>query len=356
MNVQDSDAPDRAPPPPSSSGPRVGARGSFRLDLTTQDLEWSRAGAVVFGRDPGLAPKKFEEFLAMLHSEDRDSTRARVKEAVADLSGFETRERICWADGTIVVVVCRAAVELDDEGAAAAVVGTTELVRVEFDAGQSKASLRRAAADIGHDLRNLLQTLRSSIDLWRMQNPGVADPAHVEAALERANELGAELRNLDGRRDSAPRWTEVGGWLRALSPLMQELAGHDRSLRVSAPERPLFAPLRSRRVEHCLMNLVANARDATDVGCTIEINLELTSEGQELRFDVSDDGQGMDPELVSGAWERGTSSSGLGRGLGLGIVRGEIERMGGRVSLESELGRGTTVSLFVPAGRDEHED
>src|SRR5690606_1868061 len=234
-----------------------------------------------------------------------------------------------------------AAVECDPEGRPTALVGRCEVVAVIYDAADDGPALRRAAADIAHDLRNILQSMRTGIDLYLAElelsrtdrdseRPEVESPP-IQELFERADTLVAELGQLSGRRDSSARWLEMSRWVAALEPLLRDLVGRERQIELVLPSLPLFAQVKPRRLEQCVMNLVSNARDATAIGGKIVLRLAPRASGRQVALTVTDDGVGMELSFAERAFERGVSTHGNGRGLGLSIVRDEVRRMGGRV-------------------------
>jgi CheY-like chemotaxis protein len=106
-------------------------------------------------------------------------------------------------------------------------------------------------------------------------------------------------------------------------------------------------------LEQVLVNLVMNARDAMPSGGIVDIvtSRESTDVGECVRIDVRDTGTGMSPDVVAHAFEPffSTKEHGRGTGLGLAITYGIIQRAEGRISLFSTVGRGTTVTILLPA-------
>jgi CheY-like chemotaxis protein len=144
--------------------------------------------------------------------------------------------------------------------------------------------------------------------------------------------------------------------------LLGPVIGEDVELAVDVPARGLVAVADPGQLEQVLVNLCTNARDAMPGGGTVRISAEelsadraaalrLPGEGRQIRVQVSDTGQGMSPQVLEKVFEPffTTKEPGKGTGLGLAIVYGIVRQHGGQVSLSSEPGRGTTVTLDLPA-------
>ncbi len=339
---------------PGGERPRLGMRGNFRYELEGGRVTWSAGVARAFGRSPGWAPEGFAGYLALVHPDDRDASQARVEMAIRSCSGFDARERVIWPDGSVVVVRCEAAVETDELGHPVALVGRSRLVEIERDAGRTPTALRRAAADIAHDLRNLLQALRSNVDLCLLEsNADDEQRQAIDGIFARLDDLGVELGSLRGRRSSAARWSELRRWLESLRPILADVLGPDRELELQLPPMPLFALVSTPRLETCLLHLVANAREATEEGGRVRVGLAPRAGGERFVISVRDDGEGMSESSVSRALRRGVSTRGPGRGLGLAIVRETVAQMQGRLHIDSEPGRGTFVEMSFDAGEPE---
>jgi len=110
------------------------------------------------------------------------------------------------------------------------------------------------------------------------------------------------------------------------------------------------------RLERCVLNLISNAVRFTEPGGLICLSMERA--GEEAHISVSDNGRGMDKEQLDGLFQRFSMGCGdrrvrRGSGLGLSLVKSFIERMGGRIEIESEVGEGTRASLFLPIVKKE---
>ena len=102
-------------------------------------------------------------------------------------------------------------------------------------------------------------------------------------------------------------------------------------------------------LHRAVLNLMRNALDAIGPKGTVSLFQQADADAQALRIEVVDDGPGMAPATLERARERGFSTRGVGRGLGLAFVDSFAASVGGTLTIESEEGIGTRVSLRVPA-------
>jgi two-component system, NtrC family, sensor kinase len=105
------------------------------------------------------------------------------------------------------------------------------------------------------------------------------------------------------------------------------------------------------QIEQVLLALIVNAMDAMPRGGSLWLETRLSEDGQQVAITVRDDGGGVAPDLLPKIFEPfvTTKEHGHGTGLGLAVSRSIIERHSGKISLQSELGKGTTVTITLPA-------
>jgi PAS domain S-box-containing protein len=197
--------------------------------------------------------------------------------------------------------------------------------------GQLGELPERAASLVGVAVQNserLTRLINDLLDIERMDS-GVA-PMDV-MTLEVRELLEAATEQIEGMATSVGVRVELG----------------TASGRVIADED---------RVIQALMNLLGNAIKFSESGCVVRLDASL--HGSEVHFRVSDDGRGIPPDKLESVFDRfeqvdssDTRQRG-GTGLGLTISKGIVERLGGRIWAESELGVGTTVTFTLPAARE----
>lgn len=228
-------------------------------------------------------------------------------------------------------------------------------IEVRLAHAQRLEAVGQLAGGIAHDFNNLLMTIGGSAELLRRE----VDPEQrtllvdeVLAAQERGAALTRQLLAFARREVVRPIVLDLSALVAKLQRVLQRVAGD--VVRVYCdlePDAHVRADLG--QIEQALVNLVANARDAMPQGgaCAIHVD-RVTDDGgaQWVRLRVIDAGIGMDGATAARAFEPffTTKPRGRGTGLGLASVHGVVMQSGGRVSLDSTPGSGTTVTLSFP--------
>jgi CheY-like chemotaxis protein len=168
-----------------------------------------------------------------------------------------------------------------------------------------------------------------------------------------------QLLTFSGRQHLRPDRFEPDARLPDLAALIAGSLGSDISVEFEFP--PGLWPVRvdSAEFELAILNLCFNARDAMPGGGRLRVTAgnrttrdeRLGIDGNYLAIEVCDNGVGIEPELLSKVFDPffTTKDIGVGTGLGLSHVHGFAHQAGGAVDIESEVGRGTTVRLYLPA-------
>jgi two-component system sensor histidine kinase KdpD len=220
-----------------------------------------------------------------------------------------------------------------------------------------EARREQLMATLSHELRTPLTSLRMAGDLLAHAEPPLASEARslVEAAREDVARLeDVAQRLLELSRSRAMSIALERGTL-SLSELVERMGRmfalqareHGVSLETSVPEGELSIPGDATKLTWALSNLIGNALRYTPRGGTIRV--EAAPAGEVTRVSVSDTGPGIPPERRERIFERYAQGDDPGAaGLGLAIVRDVVQAHGGRIFLESELGRGSRFILELP--------
>ena len=218
------------------------------------------------------------------------------------------------------------------------------------------ASLERAASSLAHDFNNLLTAMvGSTVSLRGQLERALHDTWSIDRAASHASVLARRLRSLTGGGAREPVAHDVEQLVDELLPMLSAAAGPTVTLQLHKLDVRASVEVDAVEFEQVLMNLVINARDAMPDGGIIGIALEnVSNERPYVAIHVSDQGEGIAPEHVGRVFDPFFTTKPKGRGTGLGLpnVREIVERSGGYIDIESELGRGTTVSVVLPRCAD----
>jgi two-component system, cell cycle sensor histidine kinase and response regulator CckA len=218
-------------------------------------------------------------------------------------------------------------------------------------------SLGYMTASVVHDLNNLLTPVLCLGSVLQRQ---VAQPAHrrhagdIVSAAERASSLVAQVLAFIRRDTSSPRRVNVADLVVSMGGLVQRVLGDDVGLALEVDTEAGDAHLEPDQLEHILLNLAANARDAMPRGGTLVVRVEGVPAADQddapwghVRLSVVDTGEGIPAALQERVFAPFFTTKG-GLGLGLASVRRFVNRNHGTVSVESQPGEGTTVTLLLP--------
>ena len=229
-------------------------------------------------------------------------------------------------------------------------------------------SIGRLAGGLAHDFNNLLAVILSCAgalrdDLASGEPPSGEDVDEIAGAGSRARDLVRQLLAFARRQEISPRAVELNEVVRQGGALLRRAVGEGVAVILTAASAPCPVFCDPSQVEHALLNLAINARDAMPRGGTLtletaHVRLDGSEPGADheprigsfVRLRVADTGVGMTPEAKARAFEPffTTKPQGQGTGLGLATVYGAVKQAGGFITVESVEGRGTTFDLYFP--------
>jgi PAS domain S-box-containing protein len=229
---------------------------------------------------------------------------------------------------------------------------------------QKMEALGRLAGGIAHDFNNLMMAISGYTELVlqdpQLSNTSREDVAQIRRAVFRAAELTQQILAYSRRQMLQPVPVSLNLLLGEASGMLRRLMPENIELRLALdPQLPdvLVDPGHMLQV---VMNLAVNARDAMPDGGTLGIHTttvdghEGTTDGAappRVKLVVSDTGTGIDPKVLPLIFDPffTTKPQGEGSGLGLSTVYGIVKQSGGQIDVQSEIGRGTTVTISLPA-------
>ena len=225
----------------------------------------------------------------------------------------------------------------------------------------------RLAGGLAHDFNNLLIVISGYCEVAAGElepGPGRLRDAidHIKLAADRGAALTRQLLGLGCHEPAEQLVGDVNGVVRGISGLVRRAAGAKVQLVLDLRASDGRAGVDAQRLEHALLNLAINARDAMPDGGTLTITTDdvrvsaprqtadgVLEPGDYLRISVADTGEGMDAETRSRSLEPFFTTKPLGQGTGLGLssVAGFVRQSEGRMHVESAPGRGTTVEIYL---------
>jgi two-component system cell cycle sensor histidine kinase/response regulator CckA len=228
-------------------------------------------------------------------------------------------------------------------------------------------SVGRLAGGIAHDFNNILVVIISHAEMLQqeLRAVGMVEQAEqaraIRAASERAAALTRQLLTFSRGHPTRPRPTDLVEVLGSLGSLLSRLIGEHIDFELDLPRGPITVKADRSQIEQLVINLAANARDALPSGGKLRVELSRHEHeksgvlprlepGSYAAIRVSDTGDGMTREQLDRAFDPfyTTKPPGSGSGLGLATVHSVAEQCGGGAYIESQLGRGTTVSVLLP--------
>ncbi|WP_395714306.1 response regulator [Reyranella sp.] len=251
---------------------------------------------------------------------------------------------------------------------------TRELIRVEESLRQAQKmeAMGQLTGGVAHDFNNLLTPIISVLDL--LQRKGVGGERErrliggAAQSAERAKTLVQRLLAFARRQPLQVAGIDVAKLVAGMAQLVASVTGPQIKVVVDVPDGLPSANADRNQLEMAVLNLSVNARDAMPEGGVLRISAsaqavteghkENLKPGQYIKLSVSDTGSGMDEATLARAVEPFFSTKGVGKGTGLGLsmVHGLASQLGGALVINSKLGLGTNVELWLAESADLPEE
>lgn len=334
----------------------------------------SSAGAVVSWADAGIeriTGYTAEELAAMkwdriIHDEDRErvlSEAARVPHGETHRTEFRIRRKdggLRWVHRAERRYPTEREGELQIVGTlhdvTSRVTSELERRRVEEDLRhmQKIDAIGTLAGGVAHDFNNVLYVILGNAEL-SLKKLSPESPAHKNLSeILAAARRGADVTNRilqysrvgvepQGACDVGEVIAETREFLSATLPSTTELV-------FEGEPNGVFAPVAASDLQQVIVNLCTNASHAMPQGGEVRLTFDPGGDGKRLRLSVRDTGEGMAPSLLQHVFEPyfTTKPRGKGTGLGLSVVQGIVRAAGGAIEVESEVGVGTTLHVWLP--------
>ena len=329
------------------------------------------------GMERGTFAGSEEAFIHAVHPDDRQTMIDTLDRAAKTGNDFSVEYRALRPDGTVRWLSGAGRIHLDEDGQPVRGVGVaidvTERRSLEQQVHQAQKmeAVGRLAGGIAHDFNNLLTSILGYCQLLLLdvnpEDPHHTDLLEIERAGRSAARLTQQLLAFSRKQIVEPTLIDLNEVIGHVGGMLQRLIGEDVQIALNLRGDLHVVKADKGQMEQVVLNLAINARDAMPKGgkLTIETeNVELddhyalthlsATPGSYVALTVSDTGTGMTPEVQMRLFEPffTTKDAGKGTGLGLATVHGIVLNAGGRVSVYSELGQGSSFTVYLPRADD----
>jgi len=333
------------------------ARTDPRTGTTTTALEALDARAII-----NMPVMENGRLVAMLYIASAGARRWRPDE-VEFIREVAERTRIATQRRLSEHALSTLAASLEQQVAAR----TSELQTAEDALRQSQKmeAVGQLTGGVAHDFNNLLTVIRSATDL--LKRPDLSAERReryidaISDTADRAAKLTGQLLAFARRQALQPEVIDVGQSLRVISDMLGTLTGSRIVIAIDLPDTACFTNVDPSQLDTALVNMAVNARDAMEGAGRIDITVRSAGlipavrshpavEGRFIAIAMADSGSGIEPDKLERIFEPFFTTKGVGQGTGLGLsqVFGFAKQSGGDITVESEVGRGTVFTLYLP--------
>ncbi len=362
----------------------TGHLGSWTLDLSARVLSGSDRFKAHCGREPN-SPLSYDDLLVSIHPDDRAKQQAAAELAYAGEADYRLELRVVWPDGTVHWIQFSGRTIVGDKAGAPTIsgvsldvterrrseevlqqrvseaVGESQRAQAAFVQAQKMEAVGHLTGGIAHDFNNLLTAIVGNIDLIgrRSSDERIKVMANrARQASDRAAKLTSQLLAFSRSQRLDLQAVDVDALIVGMRDLMARSIGPTVEIRTDLRVPDQAATADANQLELALLNLAINARDAMPKGGLLTIGTRRENArsalGQDEEFvivSVTDTGSGIPPEILSKVFDPFFTTKPVGKGTGLGLsqVHGIAHQSGGSVRVDSEVGRGTTIEIWLRA-------
>jgi signal transduction histidine kinase/response regulator of citrate/malate metabolism len=351
---------------------RVARMGVWEFDLSTKRLAWSEALPALFNVAEHEVPASLAGLLSMVHPDDRHLVEDALALVGREGTGFEFEFRALWPDGSAHWMASQARVLCDESDRPTRLLGLTmdvgarKSLEVQFRQSQKMEAVGHLAGGVAHDFNNLVTIILGYTGLvvqsMTSDDPRRADLNEVTNAGQRAAALARQLLAFSRTQTPQPTTIDLNALVGGVHKMLGRLLAEDITLTLALARNVGAVRADRGQIEQVLMNLMLNARDAMPLGgrlvvetanADIETSMPQDSTipaGSYVLLSVRDSGIGMNEETKARVFEPffSTKAEGRGTGLGLSTALGIVRQSGGYLRVTSELGQGSTFSVYLP--------
>jgi PAS domain S-box-containing protein len=236
-----------------------------------------------------------------------------------------------------------------------------EQVQRQLAESQKMDALGQLTGGVAHDFNNLLMIISGSLHKIRQEvssERALRALGAIETASQRAASLTSQLLSFARRQSVNPQTIDLASRVRALREVLASALGSMIRLHIDIKHGTWPVHVDPAEFETALINLVVNARDAMADGGTLTVSARNEPASNLVVIGVADTGDGIPEDVLGKVFDPFFTTKPVGKGTGLGLsqVHGFAHQAGGRIEIATELGTGTTVSIYLPRGQSREQD
>jgi two-component system cell cycle sensor histidine kinase/response regulator CckA len=354
---------------------RAAGMGTWVWEVDSDRMFWDQALAQLLGAEPATAQTvTTEQLLARAHPEDRPGIQAALQGVARSERELDIEYRVQGSDGRAVWLATKGRLSAESDGQRrrmfGACVDVTHHKQLEegLRQAQKMEAIGQLAGGVAHDFNNLLTVILGQIAIAEETDdlplPAQQAIREINHAAERAASLTAQLLAFGRRQPMNSRNLPLDDLVLRVASMLMRLLGEQITLVVEPASTPNLVHADPNMLTQVLLNLGINARDAMPGGGSLVIQTRMerapevstrataaTPKSDYVCLTVRDSGQGIAPADLPHIFEPffTTKQTGKGTGLGLATVYGIVKQHQGWITVDSELGKGSTFRVYLPA-------
>src|SRR4026208_586126 len=340
-------------------------------DLASGALTWPQGLHSLLGSSPSASRQTIAFWQHQIHRDDRSRMAASIREAIKSKTEHWSGEyRFRHAKGHYLQLLERALLVRDKNGRAVRFVGvlmdvtTRKQLRDQLSHSQKMEAFGQLAGGVAHDFNNFLTAILGYSDLLVAEITGRGNGAkylsEIRSGAGGAASLTRQLLTFSRRQPLEPRVLEVNTLIHNLERSILRLLGENISVLCELMPEKRHIKVDPDQFTQIIINLAVNARDAMPAGGTLVLKTEAIStngkspaelpRGKYVSISVIDNGIGMTDDVKEHLFEPffTTKEDRHGSGLGLATCYGIVRQSRGHIIVESELGKGAAVQIYLP--------
>ncbi len=348
--------------------------GVWHFDIKQKKHYFDDLTCQLMGIDVKAFTGALDEFFRAVHPEDHEKIKTTLARAIEQNVNYETTYRVVWPDESIHYVAARGRLVRDDKGQPVRVNGIVwditdqRLIEDERLKTQKLESIGTLAGGIAHDFNNLLQGIFGYISMAKLtfdqKEKSLSMLTQAEKALHQSVNLTSQLLTFSkGGRPVKKTF--------ALRPLIENsvsfaLSGSRINHEIVIDENLHAVEADEGQIGQVIQNIVLNADQAMPMGGMIRVSVRnmpaativppADLQGDLVEIAIQDQGMGIPAEHLTKIFDPYFTTKEKGSGLGLATVYSIINNHGGLVRVQSEVSKGTTFFIYLPASHAELEE